>query len=465
MNAALSAAREALAGEEAWVVGGALRDRLLGRETDDVDLATPGDAREPARRLARATGAFAFALSEEFGAWRVTARDRAWQADLMPLEGGTIEDDLARRDFTVNAMAEPLRGGELVDPFGGRADLQARRLRVVSARSFEDDPVRVMRLARLSVALGLEVEPGTAAAARAAAPRLPAAAGERVFGELKLLVGGPRPEAGIGALDAAGALEAVLPEVAALRGVEQNRFHHLDVYSHTLEVLTTAARLEDGPEVLGEHATAVAAFLAEPLADELTRGQALRLGALLHDVAKPPTREETPEGRITFMDHDARGADMVREALGRLRASQRLREHVAALTRHHLRLGFLVHRRPVSPRAVHDYLRACEPVEVDVTLLSIADRLATRGDRADEAIARHLELAGRLLGEALRWHAEGPPEPLVRGDELASELGIERGPGLGRLLRELEAAQFAGEIGSRADALAHARRAAGEPAH
>jgi poly(A) polymerase len=281
-----------------------------------------------------------------------------------------------------------------------------------------------------------------------------------VFGELKRIVAGADPVAGLLALDRAGGLEVVLPELTAQRGIAQNRYHHLDVHDHTLEVLAGVVALERDPAPLGEHAEAALAMLGEPLADEVTRGQALRFGALLHDAAKPHTRGETPEGRVTFMGHDARGAELAREALGRLRASQRLREHVAALTLHHLRCGFLVHRRPLTRRDVHAYLRACEPVEVDVTVLSVADRLATRGDRAEEAIAAHLEVARELLGEALRWRAHGPPPPLIRGDALAAALGLDPGPELGRLLSELEAARFAGEIASREDAIALARRLA-----
>ena len=151
MNRALAAARAALTGEPVWVVGGAVRDRLIGRSTDDVDLVAQGDVEPLARRLAKAKGGAAFPLSEAFGAWRVTERAGTWQVDLMPLEGDSIEQDLARRDFTVNAMAELLDGGELLDPFGGRADLEARRLRLVSSTAIEDDPLRIMRLARLSV--------------------------------------------------------------------------------------------------------------------------------------------------------------------------------------------------------------------------------------------------------------------------------------------------------------------------
>jgi poly(A) polymerase len=345
----------------------------------------------------------------------------------------------------------------VVDPLGGRDDLDARRLRRASDAALADDPVRVLRLARLAVDLGFDVEPSTAQAAREAAPGLPAAPGERVFGELKRLIAGAAPQLGLARLDGLGALAQVLPELTDQQGVDQNRFHHLDVYGHTLEVLTQVVELQRDPAPLGDHAEAAMAVLAEPLADELTRGDALRLGALMHDAAKPGTRGETPEGRVTFIGHDERGAEMAREALRRLRASERLQSHVAALTRHHLRLGFLVHRAPLSRREIHAYLRACEPVEVDVTLLSIADRVATRGDTADVAIPRHLDLARDLLGEALRWRAGGPPEPLVRGDRLVAELGLERGPQLGRLMRELEAAQFAGEISTPDEAIEHAR--------
>ncbi len=457
MNRGLQAARSALAGEAVWVVGGAVRDRLLERATDDVDLVAEGDVAPLARRLAKARGAAAFPLSQEFGAWRVTARGAPWQADLMPLEGGSIEADLGRRDFTVNAMAEPLAGGELIDPLGGEADLRARRLRLASPGALEADPLRVLRMARLAMELGLQADAEAAQAARTTAPGLAAVAGERVFAELRRLLGGPRPRAALALLEDLGALEHVLPELTAQRGVAQNRYHHLDVHDHTLEVLDEVVSLQRDPSPLGAHAQAAAAVLAEPLADELSRGDALRLGALLHDAAKPVTRAQTPEGRITFMGHDALGAEMAREALARLRTSERLRAHVAALTLHHLRLGFLVHRAPLSPRDVHAYLRACEPVEVDVTVLSVADRLATRGDKADVAIPRHLELARELLGEALRWRADGPPAPLVRGDALARELDIEPGPELGRLMRELEAAQFAGEVETAQEAVAHAR--------
>ena len=197
------------------------------------------------------------------------------------------------------------------------------------------------------------------------------------------------------------------------------------------------------------------------MADGLTRAGGLRFGALLHDIAKPQTRTELPNGRIGFPHHDVDGAEMVRAALARLRASERLRAHVAGLTRYHLRLGFLVHDMPLDRRAIYRYLVACEPVEADVTLLSVADRLATRGRKADEAIARHLDLARSVLAAALERRATGSRPPLVRGDELAAELGIPRGPQLGELMAQIAEARFAGEVSTREEALAFARLARG----
>jgi putative nucleotidyltransferase with HDIG domain len=446
--------------DRGWLVGGAVRDRLLERLTSDFDVTVPGPVEDVARELGRTAHGFAFELSHEFGAWRVVAHDRSWQLDLLPLDGPTIEDDLARRDLTVNAIAAPLGGDGYIDPFGGRSDLQRRRLRMVRADAFQRDPLRTLRLARLGCELGFAAEPATAAAARVAAPRLTRIAPERIFVELVRLMSEARALDGLALMDATGVTETILPELSALRGVQQSRFHHLDVFEHTREVLAETLELERDPSILcvdDDQARKVMRWLAAPLANELTRGHALRFGALLHDIAKPQTRAVTPEGRVTFIGHDEAGAELAGAILRRMRAAERLRTHVAALTRHHLKLGFLVHQMPLSRRAVYDYLRACAPVGVDVTLLSVADRLATRGDNAEPAIAGHLELARRLLTEGLAWAAD-PPRPPLRGDELARALGIRPGPVVGDLLAELEAASFSGELATREDAIERARQ-------
>lgn len=460
----LSLARTALEGTEAWVVGGAVRDRLLAREParPDLDLIVAGDPQQAARRVrSRAPrGSAAFALSDDFGAWRVVGPGGAWQIDISARHADGLEADLRARDLTLNAIAQPLAGGDLVDPTGGARDLDQGVLRAAAPDSLTSDPLRVVRLARFTVELGMSTDPATFDAARAAAPGLGAVAGERVFAELRAMIGGPGPAAALRALDALGATDVVLPELAALRGIDQTVYHHRDVHGHTLEVIDNVVELEEDPgSILGpSRADAVAALLAEPLADDMTRGAALRWGALLHDIAKPQTRAVFDGGAVGFPGHDRAGAQLAGGILERLRASVRLRAHVAGLARHHLRAGFLVKERPLSRRAVYGYLVACGAVAPDVTLLSIADRLATRGRKAEVSIERHMEVALPLLDDALEWHRSGPAAQLVRGDDLAEALGIAPGPRIGELLGELAAAQYAGEITSADEAVEHARK-------
>jgi putative nucleotidyltransferase with HDIG domain len=442
----------------AWLVGGALRDRLLGRSTSDYDVVVRDDVGAVARELARRVAGHPFELSEDFGAWRVVDRRRNWSVDLLPLGGESIEADLARRDLTVNALARALPDGQLIDPFGGLRDLREARLRMVTADAFASDPLRSLRLVRLACELNFSPEAETADRAAAAARGLAGVAPERVFSELRRIVASDSAPEGLRWMDRLGLTSVVLPEVSALHGVEQSAYHHLDVYEHTLAVVAATRELESEPDrFLGPEAEAVNAFLSARLATELTRWQALRLGALLHDIAKPETRRVTAEGRVTFIGHDALGSQLARSILTRLRAGERLTNHVAGLTRHHLRLGFLVHETPLSRRALYRYLRGSSPAQVDVTVLSVADRLATRGAGSEAAIDAHLELARRVLGDALAW-ARDPPRVPIRGDQLAVALGLTPGPELGRLLAELEEASYAGEVASPEDAVAHARR-------
>jgi putative nucleotidyltransferase with HDIG domain len=435
-----------------WTVGGALRDELLGREVTDIDIAVEGDPEAAARELAREVRGPVFRLSEAFGAWRVVDRRSGRIYDFAPLQGATIEEDLRKRDFTVNAMARPADEGELIDPLGGRADLESRTLRVIGPEAYESDPLRALRLARFAAELGFAPDAETERLTAAAAQRVPEASGERVFAELRRLVLAPGAVRGLALADRLGLLHAVLPELADLHDVEQSHYHHKDVYGHTLEVLERLIEIE--AEAEGD----LREVLDTPLADELTRGEALRFGALLHDIGKPATHYVREDGRVTFMGHDRLGEEMVRQVCRRLRTSERLSRFLEGVTRHHLVLGFLVHERPLDRRALYRYLKRTSPVEVEVTLLSCADRLATRGKNAELAIDAHLELAKELMPVALEWRKSGPPRLPLRGDELASELGIEPGPELGRILAELEEAAYAGEVADRDEVVELARR-------
>ncbi|MGA9636442.1 MAG: HDIG domain-containing metalloprotein [Solirubrobacterales bacterium] len=445
-----------------WIVGGAIRDALLGERVADVDLAVVrGEEEQAARSIARVAGGSAFTLSEEHATWRAVAPRNAWHVDVAGLRAEGLEDDLRARDFTIDAIAVPLAGGEPIDPTGGIADAEARILRVAFERSFEEDPIRLLRACRLAAGLGLELDSRTVELARGHAAHAADPAGERQFAEIRGIVSGRDPLAGIRLMEELALLSAVLPELEALRGVVQNPNHHLDVLGHTLAVLEEWLGIEaDLAGFAGEVAGEVERFLAEPLADELTRQGALRFGALFHDLGKPETRAEG-SGYVTFIGHDEVGARITASICRRLRTSRALSGHLQGLAHHHLRLGFLIHQRPLSRRAVYDYLVATEPVAADVTLLTVADRLAARGEgplASAEMVGAHLDLAREMLRDALAWHREGSPRSPVSGDELADELGISPGPEMGRLLEELRAEAFAGEITGRSQALERARQ-------
>lgn len=364
------------------------------------------------------------------------------------------------RDFTIGAVAMPLNGGDLVDPYRGLEDLGSAVLKAVSKTTFTEDPLRLLRAARLAARFGFDLDGGTVTLAREAAQRAGEPAGERQFAELRLLITGYDPLRGIGLLDELGITPVVLPELDGLRGVGQNRNHHLDVHGHTLEVLGQVLEIESNLEgFAGGRSADLRDFLDQPLANEVSRGGALRFAALFHDLGKPETR--VAEGdRVTFIGHDLVGARLVEQICARLRTSRRLSRHLGAITLHHLRLGFMTHEMPLSRRRIHEYLTITDPVSVDVTLLTIADRLSARGTgpiASQKMIASHLQLASQMIAAGLDRHRDGPPRSPLNGTDVMEDLGVPPGPLVSDVLDELQAAAFAEEINGRDEALRHAR--------
>ena len=444
---------------DSWLVGGAVRDRIIGRPITDLDVVVTGDPETAATAFANNFGKCAvFGLNDNFGAWRAVHHDQRWQVDFNPLNGGSIEEDLQRRDFTVNAIAEEVSTGHRLDPTGGQADLAAATLRTVSEKSFSEDPLRVLRMTRLARSLGFVPTEQTLELARHASPGLEQVAGERVFMEFTRILGGAKASDGIRSLEESGALAAVLPELLRLKGVDQSDFHHLDCWEHTLLVLDEVEALQNDPSPLGPAGRETVEILDGELSDGESRWLGLRLAALLHDIAKPDTRVEFENGRIGFPGHDNLGAEVSDVVLlERFKASSRLASFVRAEIVDHLTAGFLTHEEPVGLRAIHSYLERIGQAAVDATVISVADRLATRGRNSEAAIERHLALTDRLLAAAVERERDGKPSPLVRGDVLATALGIEQGPKLGEVLAELAAAQYAREITTEAEAIEHAR--------
>ena len=456
-SAVLDDLRPLIGDGEAHFVGGCVRDVRLGRPLVDVDVVVPGDPAPAARRLARATGGSPFALSETHGAWRVVLDGRT--IDVTARRGGDIVADLGERDFTVNAMAIPVNGAgeDVVDPFGGLSDLADGRLRLVSDRVFTDDPLRLLRLARIAHELGFEVDPDAERLARRDAHLADRAAGERIYAEVRRLLAPEHPDAAVRLLDGLGVLEVILPEAGPMHGCEQSPFHHLDVFEHTLQVLDAAADIAAHPEhYLPHHADRLRVAMDEPVGDELDARTALRLAALFHDIEKPSTRTVSADGRVGFMGHDRKGAATTRRILRRWRAATSTIRFCMLLVAEHLRLGFMVHDRPLGRREAYRYLRATQPHTEASVVISLADRFATRGVRARQAYVRaHAETADELLALVSELEAE-ERAPLLRGDEIAELTGAE-GPRIGELVDALAEEQAAAAVTTRDEAVAFVR--------
>jgi tRNA nucleotidyltransferase/poly(A) polymerase len=428
---ALELLREALGGTRGWLVGGAVRDELRGLGPGaDLDVVVDGDVGAAAKALARAAGgAAAFPLSDEFGAWRVVARAHAWQVDLGPLRGGSIEADLALRDFTVNAMARPLGGGGLVDPLGGAADLERRTLRTVSPRSFEEDPLRLLRGLRFVSQLGFDPEEQTLAQMRANAASIRLVSAERIggglhadgLGELSRLLLGAEPARALRIARDTGVLAQLLPEFEATFGfVQSSKRQNLTLDEHIFAVVQAAA--DQGANLR------------------------VRLTALFHDLGKPHEASH----------HARRSAELATVILRRLRYPTALRRAVVELVRWHS-----FHLEEVSPLTARRFLHQHgEERALDLVAHRLADLAGKKPDQEDRAQTE--ELRRLLLQEREQPHTLG--QLAVDGSDLI-ELGVSPGPALGTLLETLLGEVVDDPAGNtRERLLARARELTGAPA-
>ncbi|WP_438853391.1 CCA tRNA nucleotidyltransferase [Agromyces sp. M3QZ16-3] len=419
------------AGFELALVGGPVRDAFLGRSTNDLDFttdATPDEILAVVKPVAEAhwdigrafgtIGAIVQGHTVEITTYRADAYDGTSRKPEVVF-GTSLEDDLVRRDFTVNALALRLPQRTLLDPSGGVEDLIAKVLRTPAAPevSFGDDPLRMMRAARFSAQLGFEVEPGTLAAMSALAPEIDRISAERVRDELSKLLCTEAASRGIRLLVDSGIAARVLPEIPALRLEIDEHHHHKDVYEHSLTVLDQAIDYEVSRGVLDSPDLVV------------------RLAALLHDIGKPATRRLESGGAVSFHHHDMVGAKLARKRLRALRFDNDTIKAVSRLIELHLRF-FGYTDGAWSDSAVRRYVRdAGDQLErlhiltrADVTTRNRrkADRLGFAYDDLEERVAR---LAEEEELAAVR--------PELDGQEIMAALGIRPGPVVGEAYKYL----------------------------
>jgi poly(A) polymerase len=429
-------------GHQLWLVGGSLRDRLLGQEdlSHDLDYATdalPDEVEE----LARGLHASVTTVGKRFGTIGVQIEGR-W-SEITTFRGdsysdgtrwpdvsfGTsIEEDLARRDFTVNALAENAFTGEVLDLFGGEEDINACLVRAVGEpeRRFREDPLRILRGLRFASQLDFHIDPATHDGMAATVALLSTLSQERVTAEIDKLLRGRNPERGLEALRTTGALDVVLPELAAMVGCEQNRWHKFDVWGHT-----------------------VATVQAIPVDPESVRLR--RWTALLHDLGKPAVRHVKPNGEWGFYRHETVGAELAEALLERLKLARRDALAIRLLIRRHMDRP-----DPADRRSVRRFMAKCEGHWADLLALKRADNASHTYD--DNPYHDQLEAACKLAAEedAAALRAESP----LTGDELVAMFDREPGPWIRVIKQRLSALVLDGELqpGDRAAATRIARK-------
>ncbi|HCC49078.1 MAG TPA: hypothetical protein DEQ38_13330 [Elusimicrobia bacterium] len=474
---------------EVYLVGGALRDALLKRPFKDIDLAVPpsADFGAKVRRLARKLGAAAFPLDEDSQVWRLTQRKAPYaQLDLMPFVGGSLETDLARRDFTINALAlrlapglkfthlpktgeftfRPPRGG-VTDLHGGLKDLAAGKVRPVSVKVFTEDPVRLLRAFRVAAALDFELTPDALKAVKAQAALIKTTAPERVREELMRLLESPVSHKWLALLHKYGLLCAVFPDLAAQESCAVDYYGKGGVLTHTLRVVERLDHLFENLDSYLPGHRKVAELLPAP--------RLFKLAAVLHDIAKPP-KAAVVNGRLRFFGHEEFGALMTEKVMEGLRFSRDEIRLVSRIIGTHLRPGNLAANDVISDRAMFRFFRTLGEYTVPLLILSWADHAsyvsaeqlkkmkprlhaepkplpAGLPYNSPKKTLRYMQVLYQLFTVYIKKNMKSRSARLVDGNDVIKTLKVPEGPRIGELLEKIHLLQFEGKIKTRDQAL------------
>jgi len=470
-----------------YVIGGFVRDWIMGQQSSDIDIAIEGNALSIAEKAAKKLDGKFVLLDENNKIGRVvvdsgTARDtgaeenvpgidkkKQWHFDFSSFSG-SIESDLARRDFTVNAMAVDLNQlkencqPKLIDPFQGRKDLENGVIRSVSEHIFADDAVRLLRAVRFAAEFNFTIDPSTETMIRSNSSHVSKIAGERVREELLRLFNLPQTAGNLRYLDKLGLLTSLVPELADGKGVEQPTVHFWDVFEHSLQTVAATEFLirETSWKYGSEEMLSLAPWsdaIKTHISGEVSQGSShkslLKLGALFHDIAKPRTKTLDESGRARFLGHAKEGATITADILERLRFSHREIDLVEKLVYYHLRPAQMSNEGMPSQRAIYRFFRDAENAGLDILLLALADYLAVSGPLIHmEGWKENCRLTNYVIMEHEKQESRVTPLKLIDGNDIITQFGLVPGPLIGSLLAAVRETQASGEINTREKALA-----------
>lgn len=449
----------------AYLCGGTVRDLLLNRPIHDIDVVLSDRVFEAAELFRAKINAPSFVLDEERRVARVVAGEGNW--DFSAFRNRTIEGDLRKRDFTINAMAIPWEAfypsrslETILDPFGGRIDLKKRIIRTVTPESLQEDPLRMLRAYRISAELHFEIDADVLLQIEEHANKIKEVAAERVTEEFNRIFLQPDSAQASKALGESKLLGALSLEMAEMKGCEQGGYHHLDVWGHSVATLENLEKLLlDLGKIFPEHAQGLEEYLVA-IPGSLDRKRLLKWGAILHDVGKPQTRELREPGRWRFHGHDHAGAGVAELLLKKLKFARKDVQLICLIIEHHLRPLNLFNDEKKDPHDFYKFFRSTGAEAVGVLLISVADLQAARGPLVDpKRISEFLTMVRDMMIYYFREYfpAINTPE-LVKGRDLMAKLQMKPGPLMGELLKEIREAQYTGDLTNREEAFAFARK-------
>jgi putative nucleotidyltransferase with HDIG domain len=434
--------------EELYIVGGFIRDRLIGRSTEDIDFAVLGDPISLARDVAdKMSGAFVL-LDQKTA--RVVFSN--FQCDFTKVDG-TIQEDLKRRDFTINAIAVKVGDPEIVDPFDGIKDIRKERVCAISKENLLDDPLRLLRAVRLSASLGFIIEEKTEGFIKENAHLIKNVASERITYELFEILKTVNSADYLKLLADFGLLYNILPEMAGFSEIGPDGYHHLNLLDHSIEVVRQIEALVPNLSQFSEQRERVEEHLAEIIASNHTRLQLLKFAGLLHDMGKPETKKRE-DGRLRFIGHERIGANYISQIGRRMRLSSIEIESLKKLILSHMRIGTLIQGGVITKRAVFRLAKDLSDNLISALLLSLADRLSAVGSATTEQdVENHRDGIRRILKTYL-----SPTEPIkvpkiVNGYEIMERFNLSPSPLIGRLLELVEEAYIEQRVKTREDAM------------
>ena len=433
---------------EGYLVGGTIRDFLMGKTSFDRDIAIK-NAEAFAKNLAEKLDATFIVLDEENKIYRLVLKDKINYLDISELCGNTIEEDLQRRDFTINAVAYDLAKEQIIDIVGGQDDLKNKVLRQIKDKNFEDDPLRVLRAFRFMAVTGFDMAEELKIAIKKYKTLLNKPAKERVMYELMKLFGGDFASKTLMEIDKFGILEEFFPQVKEMKKVPPNTHHHLDLFNHVVESVRNVEELyKNSSKEIQEH-------LEKVDFGGFARINHLKLATFLHDIGKYSTWTIEESGRHRFIKHDDIGAKMCKPLLQDLKFSKKQIEYVSFMIKNHIYPSNVLAAPDLNEKVMMRYLRKMENDVIDNIILAKADRLSALGeDITDEIVKENLDGLDKLLNFYLEKRDTMKPLPkLLDGNEIMELKGIKPSPLLGEIVNALNEAQLNGDVVTKDDAV------------